>query len=185
MFKKSRIALILLVIALLSIGAVAYAQGPMGMGGRMWSDDDHVPMWTTLADALGMEEDALFTELQAGKTVAEIAEAQGVEVDTLIEAVVAQHNETVAAAVEAGELTQGQADAMTALLRENLAVRFNEAVEFGAGRGAMGRGMRGMGGMMDRGGRGGRGGMGGMMDRGFGDCPWNTTPDAAEEAPST
>lgn len=184
MFKKSRIVLVVLVIALLTVGAVAYAQGPNGFGGRMWSDGDRVPMWTTVAEALGLEADALATELQAGKTVAEIAEAQGVELDAVIEAVVAEHSAAFAAAVEAGELTQGQADAHVALLRENLAVRFNAAFEAGYGRGDFGRGR---GGMMGRGGRG-MGGMGGMMNRGggFGDCPWmDTAPDATEEVPST
>jgi hypothetical protein len=192
MFKKSKIAIVVLVIALLSIGAVAYAQGPNGFGGRMWSDGDGVPMWTTVAEALSLETDALYTELQAGKTVAEIAEAQGVELDAVIEAVVAVHTEAFAAAVEAGELTQGQADAHVALLRENLAVRFTAAFEAGYGRGEFGRGRggmmdrggRGMGGMMERGGRG----MGGMMNRGggFGDCPWmDTAPATTEDAPST
>jgi hypothetical protein len=181
MFRKSRIAIVVLVIALLSVGAVAYAQGPNGFGGRMWADGDHVPMWTAVAEALGLEADALATELQAGKTVAEIAEAQGVELDAVIEAVVAVHSETFADAVEAGELTQGQADAHVALLRENLAVRFTTTFEAGVGRGDFGRGR---GGMMGRGGRG----MGGMMNRGggFGDCPWmDTAPDATEDAPST
>ncbi|HRL14512.1 MAG TPA: hypothetical protein PKX07_21700, partial [Aggregatilineales bacterium] len=91
-----------------------------------------------------------------------------------------------------GDLTQGQADAHVALLRENLAVRFTTSFEAGYGRGEFGRGRggmmdrggRGMGGMMDRGGRG----MGGMMNRGggFGDCPWmDTAPATTEDAPST
>lgn len=44
----------------------------------------------TAAEFLGLTEDELFTELQAGKTLAEIAEAQGKSVQGLIDALVAE-----------------------------------------------------------------------------------------------
>lgn len=82
----------------------------------------------TVAEALGLENDALLDELQAGKTVAEIAEAQGIALADVIDAVVATAEEQLAAAVETGTLTQAQADAHLALLRANLEVHFTTSL---------------------------------------------------------
>jgi len=113
----------------------------------------------TVAEALGLETDALLDELQAGKTVAEIAEAQGVALADVIDAVIAAAEEKLAAAVEAGTLTQAQADAQLALLRANLDVQLTTSLPLAGrpfddrpfdGRGRGGMGMRGhgfMGGM--------------------------------------
>ncbi len=79
---------------------------------------------STVAETLGLDTDALQEQLQAGKTVAEIAEAQDVALSDVIDAVVAPEAEQLAAAVEAGTLTQAQADARIALLRANLEVHF-------------------------------------------------------------
>lgn len=83
-----------------------------------------------LAEALGLEADALYAELQAGKTIAEIAEAQGVELDAIVEAMSAAHAEQLAAAVEAGYLTQEQADAMQALHEANMSSGLAEGMPF-------------------------------------------------------
>ena len=47
------------------------------------------------ATALGMTADELRTELQAGKTIAEVATAQGVDLDTVIDALVAEATENI------------------------------------------------------------------------------------------
>jgi len=91
--------------------------------------------------------------------VAEIAEAQGVALADVIDAVIAAAEEKLAAAVEAGTLTQAQADAQLALLRANLDVQLTTSLPLagrpfddrpfdGRGRGGMGMHGRGfMGGM--------------------------------------
>lgn len=48
------------------------------------------------AEALGMTEDELKTELRAGKSIAQVAEAQGVDVQTVIDALVADGKERLA-----------------------------------------------------------------------------------------
>lgn len=126
-------------------------------------------MLTLIAEQLGITADELVTELQAGKTVADLATEKDVDVNTIIDAIVAAHSETLTAAVTAGTLTQAQADAHIALLKANLEARFSQAWTAGNGPGMMGRGGHGgMGGMMAPDGmggmgRGGRGGHGGMM----------------------
>jgi len=86
--------------------------------------------------------------------VAEIAGAQGVALQDVIDAVVAGHADDLAEAVEDGTLTQAQADAMQALLAANLEAYFTQGT-FGPRGMMMGRGWDAMprmrGGRMPRG----------------------------------
>lgn len=73
--------------------------------------------WTTFdaaADALGLTPVELFTELHSGKTLAEIADEQGVDLETVQEAVRAARVEAIRAmiqqAVEDGTMSQEEAD---------------------------------------------------------------------------
>ena len=64
---------------------------------------------------LGLSESALRTQLQSGKTLGEIADAtSGKSKAGLIAALVAAENSHLAQAVKDGQLTQAQADAMSA-----------------------------------------------------------------------
>ncbi|MBX3315034.1 MAG: hypothetical protein KF906_12015 [Actinobacteria bacterium] len=66
---------------------------------------------TVAADTLGMTEDELRTALREdGKTLAEVAEAQGVDRQTLVDALVADANARLAEKVADGTITQEQAD---------------------------------------------------------------------------
>ena len=60
-----------------------------------------------------MTETELQTQLKAGKSLAAIAKAKGVPLQTVIDAIVAQEKTELAAAVKAGRLTQAQADQMS------------------------------------------------------------------------
>ncbi len=66
------------------------------------------------AEALGMTPEQLFTELHGGKSLAEVAEAQGVKLETVQQAVTDARDEVrqaaIQQAVESGRLTQAQAD---------------------------------------------------------------------------
>ncbi len=133
-------------------------RGMMAWGGRgmMWGGGpDGMPL-SIVAETLGLETDDLLAQLRDGKTVAEIAEAQGVALADVIDAVVAARADQLAAAVEDGTLTQAQADAMQALLRANLEAHFTQGMPGPFGRG-MAFGPRG--GMMGQ-------GRGMMMQRG-------------------
>ena len=50
------------------------------------------------------------TELQGGKTVADVAKAKGVALSTIVDAIVAQHKTKLAQSVTDGKMTQAQAD---------------------------------------------------------------------------
>ena len=76
------------------------------------------------ADALGLDEEELRTTLsQEGTTLADVAQAQGVGVSELVDALVATAQEHLAAAVEEGHLTQAQADERVTELRERITER--------------------------------------------------------------
>jgi len=65
---------------------------------------------TELLSLLKLDADKLQEELKAGKSLAEVAEAQGVDTDDVVALLVKQQEERLAEAVKAGKLTQEQAD---------------------------------------------------------------------------
>jgi uncharacterized coiled-coil protein SlyX len=112
-------------------------RGQRGMGGE----------WQVIADALGEEVATLQSDLQSGKSIADIAKEKNVELSTIVDAVVAQRQTALSTAVTDGRLTQAQADAQIALLKANLNVMFTQTFTQGAGD-RPGFGQRG-GGMVD------------------------------------
>ena len=78
-----------------------------------------------VAKILGITPQALRTQLEAGKTLAQIAQAQGISKSDLINKLVAAAKADIAADVKAGRLTQAQADKITA----NLQARITERVD--------------------------------------------------------
>ena len=92
-------------------GRGGFGRGGFGLaGGGMWT------MFDTAAEALGMTPEELFAESRAGKSLADIAEAKGVDVQTVYDAMNAARGEAmqqaIEQAVEDGRLTQEQADQM-------------------------------------------------------------------------
>jgi len=103
-------------------------------GGRLGLD--------AAATALDMTEAELRTALEPdGTTLADVAEAQGVEVDTLVEALVAAEQDRIARAVEDGRITQDEADERLADLEARVTELVNSA-DLRLGRGG-GRGHHG------------------------------------------
>lgn len=92
------------------------------------------------AEALGLTEEELRTQTQAGQTLADIAEAEGVEQSELVDALVAAARTRLAEAVEQGRLTQAEADARAAGLEARITDSLDELC------GPDGRGGRGAGG---------------------------------------
>jgi polyhydroxyalkanoate synthesis regulator phasin len=64
------------------------------------------------ADKLGISVQDLMTELQGGKTIADVAKEKGVDTQTIIDAYLAQLGENLKQAVDDGKITQKQADLM-------------------------------------------------------------------------
>jgi hypothetical protein len=88
----------------------APGRGWLGFGvrGRSWATYD------AAAEALGLTPEQLFNELHADKRLADIAEAQGVDLDKVQEAMQAVHTEAIKEAIQQAvteeRLTQEQAD---------------------------------------------------------------------------
>jgi hypothetical protein len=78
-----------------------------GFGGH----NEAVSDTSVVAKAIGISEADLLTALNGGKTVADVAKANNVDVQKVIDALVADGNDELAAAVKAGTITQAQADA--------------------------------------------------------------------------
>jgi predicted DNA-binding protein YlxM (UPF0122 family) len=84
--------------------------------GRDWGGPWNI--LETVAEALGLTPEDLRSELEGGKTLGEVAEAQGVDTQAIVDAVHAQVQEMLQEAVESGRLTQDQADRILERLEE-------------------------------------------------------------------
>lgn len=114
----------------------------------------------------------LMTQLQQGKTLADIAKEKNVDTAKLVSDYVAAFAEKLKTAVTNNQLTQAQADAMVAQYKANaeaLLTKKFDTTNFG------GRGF----GMFGHGERGGRGGMRGGMHG------WGQQPQQQQTAPGT
>ena len=122
---------------------------------------EHGGMLDILAEVLeDMTPEEIRAELEAGKTIAEIAGEHGVELADLVDALIAPRAEAMAQAVENGRLTQEQADWLLEYMREGLEWRLsNNLFGFGGFGGfSMGGGHRGGGRSSGRGGMKGHSG---------------------------
>ena len=112
-------------------------------GGRGHGPGGHGPRGARIgveatAELLDMTVEELRTALESGKTLAQVAEDQDVDRQELIGGLVEEAKEQLAEAVEAGRLTQAQADDLS----EDLTARITEKVDRpgGFGRGGHGHG---------------------------------------------
>jgi hypothetical protein len=103
-----------------------------------------------IATALGMSSDELFTAMRSGKTVAQLAQEKGVELEAVVKAALEAHDKALDAQVQAGRLSQEQADLMDS--RMEAKIRAMIAGQYGPGSGGgpgsgpgMGPGRRGPG----------------------------------------
>ena len=110
------------------------------MGGGSWEKFD------AMAEALDLTPTELFEKLHEGKTLAELAKEQGVDLEKVQEAANAERvkamKDAITQAVEDGKITQAQADWLLQGLDEGY---LGKGRDFGFGFG--GRGGRGMHGM--------------------------------------
>lgn len=126
------------------------------------------PNLEVVADALGTDVDSLKADFADGKTIAEIAEANGVDIQSVINAAMDAASERIDAAVEAGRISAEDAATMKAQAAERIQDMVNRAPGSGDcdGDGPHGPGgFRGMGPGMGGGTHGG--GFHGMGPGGF------------------
>jgi predicted DNA-binding protein (UPF0251 family) len=96
------------------------ARGPGGHGHGLGRGLGRGPGLEAAAAAIGITAEELRTQLRAGKTLAQVAEAEGVSKATLIDELVKAAEARLAEAVTSGRLTQAEADAKKADLRARI-----------------------------------------------------------------
>jgi hypothetical protein len=72
------------------------------------------------ASYLGLTEDQLRTQLESGKTLAEVAKAQNKSVDGLVDAIVADAKQKLDAAVKSGRITKSQESSILSDLKSHV-----------------------------------------------------------------
>jgi hypothetical protein len=116
--------------------------GPGGPGG--FNPNETVSDTSVVAKAIGISEADLKTALAAGDTVATVAKAHNVDTQVVLDALVKDGLDELAAQVTAGTLTQAQADAMNAGVTQRATDQVNSTFS-GGGRGGHGWGPGGPG----------------------------------------
>ena len=98
----------------------------------------HLP-WDEIAAALGMTTEELRAAMADGNSIAEIAAEQGVDLADIVDLIIADMTERLAAAVADGALTQERADEILANAEERVTAFLNgERPERPEGRGGRG-----------------------------------------------
>ena len=135
-------------------GGLRERRGPGGRLGHFGSaaNSSHA----VAAKLLGIDEAALRTAMQGGKTIAALATEKGVDLSTISNAILEAQKADLTQAVTDGKLTQAQADQMLADAPARITDMLSRTMPekpggFGGGRGGKG----GMGGMGVKGGKGG------------------------------
>ncbi|MDH7487711.1 MAG: hypothetical protein QHJ81_15745 [Anaerolineae bacterium] len=137
-------------------GMMGKGFGRFGWGIGPWGES----LVSVAADKLDMSLTDLLTELQDGKSIAEVAKEKGVDPQTIADAYLAEYSENLSEAVEKGRITQKQADWMLETMKEQVTAQLESTC--GGFRGLMPGGFRGFRG-------GGRGvPFGGFGPMGFG-----------------
>jgi len=145
----------LAVVVAIAVAPAVWAQGPMGgfgtgqaqgrMGGGMPGAGIGIgqrggmggmrgqmggPQQSLVAIAaqqLGINQADLVTQLQGGKTIAQVAGEKNVALTTIVNAFVAARQARMAQAVAAERMTQAQVDAMLATMRAHVTARLSQA----------------------------------------------------------
>jgi len=100
-------------------------------GGGFGGHNEAVSDTSVVAKAIGISEADLLTALQGGQTVADVAKAHNVDIQVVIDALVADGQAELDAAVKAGTITQAQADAEKAELTQRATDQANGSFEGG------------------------------------------------------
>ena len=90
-----------------------------------------------IAEILGLEGSEMREALRNGSSIAELAEAQGVDTADIVDAIVARAEERLDAAVENGRIDDAQAAEMLTQAAERAEDLVNGEIEFGGRRGRL------------------------------------------------
>ena len=84
-----------------------------------------------IAAALGMSSEELFTAMRSGKTIAQLSQEKGVDLETVVKTALEAHDKALDEQVQAGRLSQEQADWMDS--RMEARIRAMVAGQYGPG----------------------------------------------------
>ena len=107
-------------------------RGEHGRGGKGG------PGMDVAAQALGMTADELHTALKGGQTLAQVAESKGVNVQVVVDALIASATNHINEKVASGDITQAEADEKLANVTERVTERVNNPRPEGGPRGGQG-----------------------------------------------
>ncbi|MCP4540915.1 MAG: hypothetical protein GY832_27585 [Chloroflexi bacterium] len=158
MFKKVSLGILAVMVVALGITGIVAAQEPTPPtdgGGRPQQAGEDLGMrgprgpggqpLKALAEALDLTVEEVQTAL--GESIVELAEAQGMSLDDLVDALTAPMLERIQQAVDDGRITQEQADERIAQIEEHMLKALESGSLFGSGpgqgRGGPGGGRRG------------------------------------------
>ena len=144
----------LAVVTLLGLFAVgaAFADGPTPTPtpatpwGRAWGGiyNGYAVVSDAISSLLGMTPEQIYDARAAGKTLSDLAKSKGITDQQLIDAMLAGQRSVIEQAVQAGQLTQAQADWMLARMQAMAPYSVTNPFAPGAmGHGPFGRGGRG------------------------------------------
>ena len=105
---SSAVAFVMLVAGVVAAGASAGERGPSATGCRCAGG---LVSLDVAASAFGLSTEQLKAELTAGKTLAQVADAEGKPVAALAQSIVGAATTALSSAVANGTVTQGQAEA--------------------------------------------------------------------------
>lgn len=152
--KWLKLGIVALVIAALALAAIAVSAQNTTTG----SDTSLIAV---AANTLGITQADLIAELNAGKTIADVAKEKDVDVNKIVDAYVAPQAERWTNLVTIKRLTQAQADTLLANFKSNVLLQLSQPFQANAS-GMMGRGGMGMMGCQGMGMMGCQGSMGTM-----------------------
>ena len=131
------------------------ARGPQGMGGHKGKGGPGKLMSATLATTLKLTQEELKTQLHSGKSLADVAKTQNVDIADVKTVLTSDFTAHLAEEVTSGKHTQAEADAKLAEFKTNLDTMVNRVGPAGGmkgeGRGPGGHGPRGGHGPMGQG----------------------------------
>jgi len=128
------------------------ARGPQGMGGHKGKGGPGKFMSATLATTLKLTQEELKTQLHSGKSLADVAKAQNVDIADVKTVLTSEFTAHLAEEVTSGKHTQAEADAKLAEFKTNLDTMVNRVGPAGGMKGeGRGHGRRGGNGPMGQG----------------------------------
>ena len=128
------------------------ARGPQGMGGHKGKGGPGKFMSATLATTLKLTQEELKTQLHSGKSLADVAKAQNVDIADVKTVLTSEFTAHLAEEVTSGKHTQAEADAKLAEFKTNLDTMVNRVGPAGGMKGeGRGHGPRGGNGPMGQG----------------------------------